>query len=59
LALPGREPGRPLEAWQAPWAWPGRPPTDRGAWNRACAVFAAGLLLFTIRGSRTRLSDTA
>ena len=46
-----------LEAWRAPWTWPVRPPADRGAWICACAVFAAGLLLFTVRGSRTRLSD--
>ena len=46
-----------LEAWTTPWTWPVRPPADRGAWICACAVFAAGLLLFTIRGPRTRLSD--
>ena len=46
-----------LEAWTAPWTWPTRPPADRGAWICACAVFAAGLLLFTIQGPRTRLSD--
>jgi hypothetical protein len=47
-----------LEAWRAPWAWPVRPPADRGAWICACAVLAVGLLLFTIRGPRTRLSDS-
>jgi hypothetical protein len=46
-----------LEAWTNPWTWPVRPPADRGAWICACAVFAVGLLLFTIRGPRTRLSD--
>jgi hypothetical protein len=46
-----------LETWTAPWTWPVRPPADRGAWICACAVFTAGLLLFTIRGPRTRLSD--
>jgi hypothetical protein len=46
-----------LEAWTAPWTWPVRPPADRGAWICACAVFAAGLLLFTVRGPRARLSD--
>ena len=46
-----------LESWTAPWTWPARPPGDRGAWICACAVFAAGLLLFTVRGPRTRLSD--
>jgi hypothetical protein len=46
-----------LEAWTAPWTWPVRPPADRGAWICASLVFAAGLLLFTVRGPRTRLSD--
>jgi hypothetical protein len=46
-----------LEAWTAPWTWPARPPADRGAWICASLVFAAGLLLFTVRGPRTRLSD--
>jgi hypothetical protein len=46
-----------LEAWSAPWTWPVRPPADRGAWICAGAVFGVGLLLFTIRGPRTRLSD--
>jgi hypothetical protein len=47
-----------LEAWNAPWTWPVRPPADRGAWICASLVFAAGLLLFTARGPRTRLSDS-
>jgi hypothetical protein len=46
-----------LESWTAPWTWPVRPPADRGAWTCACAVFTAGLLLFTILGPRTRRSD--
>jgi len=46
-----------LEAWTAPWTWPVRPPADRGAWICASAVFAAGVLLFAIRGPRTCLSD--
>jgi hypothetical protein len=46
-----------LQAWTAPWTWPVRPPADRGAWICACAVFVAGLLLFTIRGPRATLSD--
>jgi hypothetical protein len=46
-----------LETWTAPETWPVRPPGDRGAWICACAIFATGLLLFTIRGPRTRLSD--
>jgi hypothetical protein len=46
-----------LQGWTAPWTWPVRPPADLGAWICACAVFTAGLLLFTIRGPRTRLND--
>jgi hypothetical protein len=46
-----------LETWTAPWTWPVRPTADRGAWICACAVFAIGLLLFTIRGPRAHLSD--
>jgi hypothetical protein len=46
-----------LEAWRAPWAWPVRSPADRGAWICASVVLAAGLLLFTVRGPRTHLSD--
>jgi hypothetical protein len=48
-----------LEVWTAAWTWPVRPPADRGAWICACAVFTAGLLLFTILGPRTRLSDVS
>jgi len=40
-----------LQGWTAAWTWPVRPPADRGAWICACAVFTAGLLLFTIRGA--------
>jgi hypothetical protein len=46
-----------LESWTNPWTWPVRPPADRGAWLCACAVFAAGVVAFTIRGARTRLAD--
>jgi hypothetical protein len=46
-----------LEAWTAPWTWPVRPAADRGAWICACLVFMAGLLLVTVRGPRTRLTD--
>jgi hypothetical protein len=46
-----------LGAWTTPWTWPVRPPANRGAWICACAVFAVGLVLFTILGPRTRLSD--
>jgi len=33
------------------------PPDDRSAWICANAVFAFWLLLFTVPGPRTRLSD--
>ncbi len=46
-----------LELWRSPWAWPVRPPADRGAWIAASLVLTAGLLLFSVRGPRTRLSD--
>jgi hypothetical protein len=46
-----------LEAWRAPWTWPVRPAADRGAWIAACAVYAVGLLLFTVRGPRIQLAD--
>ena len=46
-----------LELWRSPWAWPVRPPADRGAWIAASVVLAAGLLSFTVRGPRTRLSE--
>jgi hypothetical protein len=45
------------EFWTAAWTWPVRPAADRGAWICASLVFAAGLLLFTVRGPRTSLSD--
>jgi hypothetical protein len=47
-----------LEAWTAPWTWPVRPAADRGAWICACASLGIGLLLFTVIGPRTALSDT-
>ena len=46
-----------LQSWTNSWTWPGRPPADRGAWLGACAVYAAGLAAYTIRGARTRLAD--
>jgi hypothetical protein len=46
-----------LDSWTASWTWPVRPTADRGAWICASLVFAVGLLLFTVRGPRTRLSD--
>jgi hypothetical protein len=46
--------GEFLRAWLAV-----RPPADRGALLAASVVLAVGLLLFTARGPRTRLSDDA
>ena len=46
-----------IEAWRSPWTWPVRPPDDRGAWICAAAVFAVGLVAFTVRGARARLAD--
>ena len=36
-----------------PLTWPARPPADLGGWIAAMAVFAVGLVTFTIRGPRT------
>jgi hypothetical protein len=47
-----------IEAWNNPWTWPVRPPTDRGAWICACVVYTVGLLACTLRGARTRLADS-
>jgi hypothetical protein len=38
--------------WTTPWAWPARPPHDRGAAICAALVFAAGLAAVTLRGAR-------
>ena len=38
--------------WTSPWAWPARPPHDRGAAICAALVFAAGLAAVTLRGAR-------
>ena len=35
-----------------PWLWPARPPHDVGGALCAAAVFAAGLIAFTVRGGR-------
>jgi len=40
------------EDWATPWAWPARPPHDRGAAICAALVFAAGLTVVTLRGAR-------
>jgi len=42
-------------AWTTPWVWPARPPHDRGAALCAALVFAAGVVVITVRGAR----DTA
>jgi hypothetical protein len=42
-----------------PWAWPARPPLDRGGAICAYLVFAAGLALVTMRGVRESVRDTA
>jgi hypothetical protein len=38
--------------WTTPWAWPARPPHDRGAALCAGLVFAAGLVAITLRGAK-------
>ena len=38
--------------WTTPWLWPDRPPHDRGAAICAGLVFAAGLVVVTVRGAR-------
>lgn len=38
--------------WTTPWAWPARPPHDRGAAICAALVFAAGVAVITARGAR-------
>jgi hypothetical protein len=40
-----------------PWVWPGRPPHDLGGALCACLVFAAGLVLVTVRGVRESARD--
>jgi hypothetical protein len=38
--------------WGNPWLWPGRPPHDLGGALCAGLVFAAGLVVTTVRGAR-------
>jgi hypothetical protein len=38
--------------WATPWTWPARPPHDHGAAICAAAVFAAGVVVITVRGAR-------
>jgi hypothetical protein len=45
------------QSWTTPWAWPARPPHDHGAAICAAAVFAAGVLVITIRGARESVRD--
>ena len=40
-----------------PWVWPARPPHDVGGALCAAAVFAAGALLVTARGTRESVRD--
>jgi hypothetical protein len=40
-----------------PWVWPARPPHDVGGALCAAAVFAAGTLLVTVRGTRESVRD--
>jgi hypothetical protein len=47
-----------LESWVSPWAWPVRPPADRGAWICASLCYAVGLFACTVRGARARLADS-
>jgi len=46
-------------SWTTPWMWPTRPGHDLGGALCAAAVFAAGVTLITIRGSRDQLKDKA
>lgn len=40
-----------------PWIWPARPPHDVGGALCAAVMFAAGLLVITIRGARESPGD--
>jgi hypothetical protein len=40
-----------------PWVWPARPPHDLGGALCAAGVFAAGILLVTVRGPRESVRD--
>ena len=43
--------------WATPWAWPGRPPQDRGAAHCAGLLFATGAAVITMRGARDSVQD--
>ncbi len=38
--------------WTTPWVWPARPPHDHGAAICAAVVFAAGVAVLTLHGTR-------
>jgi hypothetical protein len=42
--------------YSEPLTWPTRPPGDRGGWIAAMVVLTVGLIAFTIRGPRIRMS---
>jgi hypothetical protein len=44
-------------ALSTPWLWPARPPHDLGGATCAALVFAAGLVVITVRGARFRAGD--
>jgi hypothetical protein len=46
-----------LNEWTTPWVWPARPPDDRGAAACAALVFAAGIAVTTVRGTRDSASE--
>jgi hypothetical protein len=47
-----------IAQYTTPLTWPARPPEDRGGWIAAMAVFAVGLVAYTFRGARNRLTDS-
>ncbi len=45
------------DSWHTPWIWPARPPHDHGAALCAALVFAAGMLVITVRGARDSIRE--
>ena len=45
------------DAWKTPWMWPARTPEDHGAALCASLVFAAGILVMTVRGARDSIRE--
>jgi hypothetical protein len=43
--------------WTTPWAWPARPPHDRGAAIVATLVLTAGVAVITARGARDSVGE--